>query len=136
MAAAQRTTKLFVTEVVLRRNPVCGFELSSAALRRRVNRVDWARERTPVRPFPTRHPPVAYPLASENPRAPEAVYLISRRVLEFVVTGVDGRAEIPMSVGVAAPDAGMGAYNVVLVLDRGSWRVDRWSRVRITSTDS
>jgi hypothetical protein len=41
-----------------------------------------------------------------------------------------------MMVGVAAPDAGMGAYNVLLVVDGGSWRVDRWWRVRFTSSDS
>jgi hypothetical protein len=136
IAAAQATTRLFVTEVVLRRNPVCGFSLSSAKLRRQIARDRWLREDTPVRPFPTRFPPVALPDASRDPEAPQAVYTISRRVLEFVVTGADGNPEIPMAVGVAAPDAGMGAYRVVLVIDEGNWRVDRWWRVRITSIDS
>lgn len=136
IGAAQRTTALFVTEVVLRRNPVCGYELSSTKLRRSISRRQWAAGDTPVPAFVSRHPPVAFPQASRDPEAPEAVYVISRRVLEFVVAGPGGRPEIPMMVGVAAPDAGMGAYNLVLVVDRGSWRVDRWWRVRIRSVDS
>ncbi len=77
-----------MTEVLLRRNPVCGFELGSASLRRRIEVGPWEREETPVRPFPTRFPPVAFRDASPDPEAPEAVYVISRRVLEFVVTGL------------------------------------------------
>jgi hypothetical protein len=72
--------------------------------------------------------------ASRDPSAHEAVYILSRRVAAFVVTGVGGRAEIPMIVGLAAPDAGRGAYNLVLVIEGGSWRVDRVRRVTIADS--
>ena len=34
-------------------------------------------------------------------------------------------------VPVAAPEAGRGAYNLVLVVEQGNWRVDRADRVEI-----
>lgn len=135
LGAAQRTVELFTTEVVLRHNPACGYALSSARLRQQISRRRWASGETPVRPLATRYPPVAYADASRNPDAHQAVYVISRQLLEFVRLGQDGEAQIPMMVGVAAPDAGLGSYRVILVLDEGNWRIDRWWRVHMRSRD-
>jgi hypothetical protein len=69
--------------------------------------------------------------ASRDPQAQQAVYILSRRVENFVVIDARGRATIPMMVGLAAPQAGRGAYNLLLVVENGSWRVDEVRRVTI-----
>lgn len=134
LPAAWDTTVLFVTEVVLRRNPVCGYDLSTRKLRRGLTRREWASGEGPVRPFVTRYPPVPITEASADPAAPQAVYIVSRRAREIVVPDERGRPKVPMMVGLAAPDAGMVAYDLVLVLEDGSWRVDRVWPVRLRAT--
>jgi hypothetical protein len=128
--AAHRTTALFVRTVVLREQPRCGYALGSERLRGAVRRARWARGDTPVRPFASRYPATAYRDASPDPKALQAVYVISR--------SPDAGTSSPllMIVGLAAPDAGLGAYRIRLVLDReANWRVDDWWRVRISSRD-
>jgi hypothetical protein len=125
VSAAHEATAVFVRTVVLRRQP-----LGSARLRRAVDRGRWAAGDMPVRAFASRYPPTAYRHASRDPQAPQAVYVISRSAGAAVVSPLE------MIVGLAAPDAGLGAYRVVLVLDDdGNWRVDRWWRVQISSRD-
>jgi hypothetical protein len=130
MDAAQQTTALFVRTVVLREQPRCGYALGSERLGNTVDRERWTRGDTPVRPFASRYPATAYRHASPNPSALQAVYVISR--------SPDAAATSPllMIVGLSAPDAGLGAYRIRLVLDSdANWRVDSWWRVRISSRD-
>jgi hypothetical protein len=129
--AAWQTTDLFVADVLLNGRPGCGYDLSTEHLRRGHSRDDWANGRSPVSRFTTRYPPVPMVRASRNRHAHEAVYILSRRVDGFVVVDGRGRATIPMIVGLAAPDAGRGAYNLVLIVEGGSWRVDEVRRVHI-----
>ena len=133
--AAWNTTALFITEVVLRRNPACGFGLSSKRLRALATKRAWANGRPPIKPFVTRYAPVAIADASPDPSVPQAIYVISRREGGLIVLGRNGRLEIPMAVGLAAPDAGARAFHLQLVLEDGSWRVDGWRRVAISSRD-
>jgi hypothetical protein len=128
--AAHEATALFVRTVVLREQPRCGYALGSERLRGAVERSRWIRGDTGVRSFASRYPATAYRDSSPDPDALQAVYLISR--------GPGSRTESPllMIVGLAAPDAGLGAYRVRLVLDReANWRVDHWWRVRISARD-
>jgi hypothetical protein len=133
--AAERTAALFASQVVLRENPGCGYALSSARLRQLVPLARWQRGRTTPRAFVSRYPAVAYADASSDPSAPQAVYVVSR-TSGLPTLGADGRAQISMSIGVAAPDAGLAAYRLLLVQDAGSWRVDRWRRVAISARDT
>ena len=128
--AAHQATALFVRTVVLREQPRCGYALGSERLRGAVERSRWIRGDTPVRPFASRYPATAYRDASPDPKALQAVYLISRS------PGAATAAPLLMVVGLAAPDAGLGAYRIRLVLDgEANWRVDRWWRVRISARD-
>lgn len=130
VGAAHEATALFVRTVVLRGQPRCGYALGSDRLRGAVGRARWAQGDTPVRPFASRYPPTPYRNASRDPQAPQAVYVISRSPAALAET------PLLMIVGLAAPDAGLGAYRVLLVLDgEENWRVDRWWRVRISSRD-
>jgi hypothetical protein len=119
--AAWRTTELFVTDVILNRQPACGYALGTRKLRHGL----------PLKPFARDYPAVPIARASRDPGARQAVYILSRREAAFVVLGAAGRREIPMLVGLAAPHAGRGAYNLALVVEDGSWRVDRVRRVPI-----
>jgi hypothetical protein len=121
ITAAWKTTELFVADVILAREPRCAASLGSNQLRTAGS----------ILPFSTGYPPVSIQRASRDPKARQAVYMLSRRESGFVVLGADGRPEIPMLVGLAAPRAGRGAYNLVLVVEDGSWRVDRVRRVVI-----
>lgn len=132
---AWQTTVFFVTDVLLRQNPVCGYDLSSRAMRAGLSRAQWAHGDGPVRTFVTQYPAVPVKEASDDPTAPQAVYVVSRKVRELVVSGGDGRVKAPMMVGLAAPDAGMAAYNIELVLEDGHWRVDRATEVPLTMSD-
>jgi hypothetical protein len=128
--AAHEATALFVRTVVLREQPRCGYALGSDRLRGAVERGRWVRGDTPVRPFASRYPATAYRDASPDPKALQPVYVISRS------PGASTASPLLMIVGLAAPDAGLGAYRIELVLDReANWRVDRWWRVRISSRD-
>ena len=127
---AWRTTELFVADVLLSREPACGYDLSTRHLRASRSRADWARGH-PVRPFARGYPPVSIARASRDPHARQAVYILSRREAGFVSIGADGRLEIPMMVGLSAPNTGRGAYDLALVVEDGSWRVDRVARVPI-----
>ena len=128
------TTVLFVTAVVLRRDPACGYDLSTRRLRGNFSRSEWARG-GPVKPFVTRYPPTPVARASSDPNSPEAVYVLSRKVLQLAEVDARGHLTIPISVGLSAPDAGMSAYRLVLELENGSWRVDRASRVTLHFSD-
>jgi hypothetical protein len=132
---AWQTTVFFVTDVVLRENPVCGYDLSSRAMRAGLSRAQWAHGDGPVKTFVTQYPAVPIKEASEDPAAPEAVYVLSRTVREAVVSDGRGRVKVPMKVGLFAPDAGMAAYNIDLVLENGHWRVDQAIEVRLTMSD-
>ena len=132
--AAWDTAALFVSEVVLGNDPACGYDLTTARLRGGLSRREWASGAAPVQRFVTRYPPTPVARASRDPNAPQAVYALSRRVRELMQRR-NGRWTIPMSVGLAAPDAGLGAYRLVLELENGSWRVDRASPVRLRSSD-
>jgi hypothetical protein len=129
VASAWKTTELFVADVMLNRRPSCGHDLSTRRLRGHHHRAEWGTSRSPVHAFSTHYPAVPMSRASRDPRAPQAVYILSRTVDAFVVFDRAGRATIPMMVGVSAPDAGRAAYNVLLVLEDGSWRVDRVRRI-------
>lgn len=129
------TTTLFVTEVVLRRDPACGYDLSTRRLRGGLSRREWASGAGPVKPFVTRYPPTPVAFASRDPNAPQAVYVVSRKVRELAEVDGRGRLTIPISVGLAAPDAGLSAYRLVLQLEGGSWRVDRAAPVRLRFSD-
>jgi len=120
-ATAWRTAELFVADVILARSPGCGDRLSTRALIGRGS----------PHPFSHAYPAVPIARASRDPDAREAVYILSRKSGPLIVLGEDGRPEIPFVVGVAAPKAGRGAYDLVLVVERGSWRVDRADRVEI-----
>ena len=133
--AAWETTALFVTEVVLARDPACGYDLSTKRLRGGLSRSEWAEGDGPVRPFVSRYRPTPVARASSDPNAPEAVYAVSRRVRELMQIDARGQRTIPISVGLAAPDAGLAAYRLVLKLEDGSWRVDRASPVRLRFSD-
>jgi hypothetical protein len=133
--AAWDTTTLFVTEVVLRHDPACGYDLSTKRLRGGFSRREWARGAGPVKPFVTRYRPTPVTRASSDPNSPEAVYALSRQVRELLQLDAAGRWTIPISVGLAAPDAGMSAYRLVLELEDGSWRVDRATPVRLRFSD-
>lgn len=134
IAVAWRTTELFTADMLLNRSPACGYDLSTEHLRGGRSREDWAHGRSPVHGLPTHYPPVSITVASRDPSAHQAVYILSRRVAAFIVVGPGGRAEIPMMVGLAAPDAGRGAYHVSLIVEKGSWRVDRVERVVIVDS--
>jgi hypothetical protein len=121
---AWKTAELFVADVILNREPVCGYDLSTRHLR------------GTLPPFSIDYPPVPIARASREPDARQAVYIPSRRQAGFVVLGAGGRQKIPMMVGLAAPHVGRGAYNLVLVVENGSWRVDRVSRVAIADRSS
>ncbi len=124
-ATAWDTTVFFVTDVLMRKNPVCGYDLSSRKLRGALTRAQWANEESSLKTFTTRYPAVSVRDASDDPKAPEAVYVLSRTVREVIVSDGQGRVIAPMKVGLFAPDAGMAAYDVELVLEDGHWRVDR-----------
>ncbi len=134
VAAAWDTTELFVTDVILNGSPACGYDLSTRHLRASHSRSEWGTERAPVHPFATHYPPVSILHASRDPKARQAVYILSRRSGGFVVLDPTGRATIPMMAGLSAPDAGRGAYNLVLVIEDGSWRVDEVHRVRVADS--
>ena len=123
--------ELFVADVMLSRSPTCGYDLSTRRLRGNHGRDEWGTERSPVHAFSKRCPAVPMIRASRDPHAGQAVYILSRRVGGFVVLDAKGRAAIPMIVGVAAPEAGRGAYNLLLVVEDGSWRVDRVRRITV-----
>jgi hypothetical protein len=129
--SAWKTTELFVADVVLNRSPTCGYDLSTRRLRGHHGRDEWGTERSPVHAFSKRYPVVPVIRASRDPRAHQAVYVLSRRVGGFVVFDSKGRASIPMIVGVSSPDAGRAAYNLLLVVEDGSWRVDRVRRITV-----
>jgi hypothetical protein len=125
------TTELFVSTVLLNDGPACGYDLSTRHLRHGHSRAEWAHGRAGVRRFATGYGAVPIAQASRDPQAQQAVYILSRRVENFVVIDARGRATIPMMVGLAAPQAGRGAYNLLLVVENGSWRVDEVRRVTI-----
>ena len=129
LGAAQETTALFVRAVVLRAQPRCGYALGSERLRIAFGPERWATGDTPVRPFVSRYPATAYKDANPDPKAREAVYVISR------IAGAATGSPLLMVVGLSAPDAGVGAYRIQLVLDGDNWRVDRWWRVEISVKD-
>jgi hypothetical protein len=124
-----------VTEVVLRHDPACGYDLSTKRLRGSLSRREWARGAGPVKPFVTRYRPTPVARASSDPNAPEAVFVVSRQVRELMQLDAAGRWRIPISVGLAAPDAGLSAYRLVLQLEDGSWRVDRATPVELHFSD-
>ena len=128
---AWSTTVFFVTDVLMRKNPVCGYDLSSRQLRGALSRAQWANGDGPVETFVTRFPAVSVRDASDDPAAPEAVYALSRTVREMVTSDGSGRVIAPLKVGLFAPDAGMAAYNVELVLENGQWRVDKATAVNL-----
>jgi hypothetical protein len=132
--AAWDTTELFVTDVILNGSPACGYDLSTEHLRGGHSRSEWGTDRAPVHAFATHYPPVPILHASRDPNARQAVYILSRRVGGFVVLDPAGRPTIPMMVGLAAPDAGRGAYNLVLIVEDGSWRVDEVHRVKVADS--
>ena len=129
--SAWQTTELFVADVMLNQRPSCGHDLSTRRLRGRHHREEWGTSRSPVHAFSTRYPAVPMIRASRDPHAPQAVYILSRTVDAFVVFDRDGRPTIPMMVGVSAPGAGRAAYNLLLVVEDGNWRVDRVRRVNV-----
>lgn len=129
------TTVFFVTDVLMSKNPVCGFDLSSDGLRGKLTRAQWANGEGPIEIFVTQYPAVPVAMASKDPAAPEAVYVLSRTVRELVVSDGRGRVKAPMKVGLFAPDAGMAAYNLELVLENGHWRVDKATAVALTMSD-
>jgi hypothetical protein len=129
VASAWATTELFVADVMLNRSPTCGQDLSTQRLRGHHSRAEWGTSRSPVHAFSTHYPAVPIARASRDPRAPQAVYILSRTIDSFVVFDRNGRATIPMKVGVSAPHAGRAAYNLLLVVEDGSWRVDRVRRI-------
>jgi hypothetical protein len=131
LAAAWSTTERFVADVILDASPGCGYDLSTQRLRHGKSRNDWATTRSPVDRFASRYPPTPIARASRNPKARQAVYILSRREGGIVVFDKAGRKTIPMMVGVSAPDAGLGAYNLVLVIEDGNWRVDTVKRVHL-----
>ena len=131
MEAAWSTTERFVADVILNASPGCGYDLSTRHLRDGRSRADWATTRSPVKRFATRYPPTPIVHASRDPKAHQAVYVLSRRASAFVVLDRAGRQTIPMMVGLSAPDAGLGAYNLVLVIEDGNWRVDAVKRVHL-----
>jgi hypothetical protein len=120
VAAAWRTTELYVADVILARQPRCSSALASRSLR----------SRRVVRPFSTGYPPVAIARASHDPHVRQAVYMLSRRDLGLATIGPHG-LQMTMLVGLAAPHAGRGAYDLVLVVENGSWRVDSVRRIAI-----
>ena len=120
LSSAWITTELFVKDVILNRSPTCGFDLSTRRLRDGRPREAWNRGGSPVQRFATRYPPVSIKRASRDPAARQAVYILSRRTAEIVVIGANGRPTIPMLVGLAAPDAGSGAYRILLVIEKSS----------------
>jgi len=132
--AAWRTTELFVADVILSREPGCGYDLATRHLRGRHSRAEWAEGGLPLKPFSTGYPPVPISTASRDPHAAQAVYMLSRRAGSLVVPGANGRPEIPMMVGIAAPTAGLGAYSIMLIVENGSWRVDSVQRVHLVHT--
>jgi hypothetical protein len=128
--AATAATALFVRTVVLSEQPGCGYALGSDRLRDEVSRARWLQGDIPVRPFPSRYPATAYRDASPDPKVRQAVFVISRS------PDAIGTSPLVMIVGLSAPDAGVGAYRVRLVLDgHENWRVDHWWRVQISSRD-
>jgi hypothetical protein len=134
VASAWHTTELFVADVMLNRSPTCGHDLATRRLRGNHSRAEWGTSHSPVHAFSTHYPAVPMIRASRDPRAPQAVYILSRTTDTFVVVDRKGRATIPMMVGVSAPGAGRAAYNLTLVLEDGSWRVDRVRRVTVHDT--
>lgn len=125
------TTALWVADVVMRRQPSCGYTLASRRLRARLARREWAAGKSPVQVFATRYPVVAYAEARSDSARTQAVYAVSRRLHDLVRIGADGTYEAHMAAGLAAPDGGLAGYDLVLRLEDGSWRVDRCWRVRV-----
>jgi hypothetical protein len=130
-AAAWSTTELFVADVILNSRPTCGYDLSTRRLRDGKSRSDWGTTRSPVKRFATRYPATPILHASRNPKAHQAVYVLSRRPGGEIGIDATGRPTLPMMVGLSAPDAGVGAYNLVLVVEDGRWRVDAVRRVHL-----
>jgi hypothetical protein len=131
LEALRTTTALWVTDVVMRQQPRCGYSLATRRLRGRLPRAEWAAGKSPVQVFVTRYPVVAYANARPDSPRTQAVYAISRRLHDIVRVGVDGTYVADMAAGLAAPDGGLAGYNLVLRLEDGSWHVDRCWRVRI-----
>jgi hypothetical protein len=129
--AIRGTTTLWVTDVLMRQHPGCGYQLASRRLRDRLSRRDWASGKSPVQVFATRYPVVPYALARPDSPRTQAVYAISRRFHDIVHPGPGGVSQASMAAGLAAPDAGLAGYNLELRLENGTWRVDRCERVRI-----
>ena len=120
VAAAWRTTELFVADVILARQPRCSDALATRQLR----------SQRDVAPFSTGYTPVSIARASHDPNARQAVYMLSRRDLGLATIGPHG-PQITMLVGLAAPHAGRGAYDIGLVVEHGSWRVDSVRRIAL-----
>jgi hypothetical protein len=125
------TTALWVTDVLMRQEPGCGYELATRRLRARLSRADWAAGKSPVPVFATRFPVVAYADARKDSARTQAVYAISRRLHEVLQPGRDGTFEAHMAAGLAAPDTGLAGYDLVLRLEDGGWRIDRCWRVTV-----
>jgi hypothetical protein len=125
------TTAFWVTDVLMRQEPGCGYELATRRLRARLSRADWAAGKSPVPVFATHFPVVAYAQARPDSPRTQAVYTISRRLHEVLQLGRDGIFEAHMAAGLAAPDTGLAGYDLVLRLEDGGWRIDRCWRVTV-----
>lgn len=131
LETVRATTALWVTDVLMRQEPGCGYELATHRLRGRLSRADWAAGKSPVQVFATRFPVVAYAQARADSPRTQAVYTISRRLHDVLQLGRDGTFEAHMAAGLAAPDTGLAGYDLVLRLEDGAWRIDRCWRVAI-----
>jgi hypothetical protein len=129
--AIQATTALWVTDVLMRQHPGCGYRLASSRLRQRLARDEWAAGKSPVTVVRTRYPVVPYAQARDDSPRTQAVFAISRRFHDVVSVRGDGEYEAAMAAGIATPDAGLAAFNLLLRLEGGSWHVDRSWRVPI-----
>jgi hypothetical protein len=131
LETVRATTALWVTDVLMRQEPGCGYELATRRLRARLSRADWAAGKSPVPVFATHFPVVAYAQARPDSPRTQAVYTISRRLHEVLQLGRDGIFEAHMAAGLAAPDTGLAGYDLVLRLEDGGWRIDRCWRVTV-----
>lgn len=129
--AIQATTALWVTDVLMRQHPGCGYHLASSRLRGRLARDEWVAGKSPVPVVRTRYPVVPYARARADSPRTQAVFAISRRFHDIVNVRGDGEYEAAMAAGIATPDAGLAAFNLVLRLEDGSWHVDRSWRVSV-----
>ena len=104
-ASAGRVADAFIRTAVLRRRPVCSFDLVTPRFRQGLTQAEWASGDIPVQPFLTHYPD---------------------RLRTDTTPGVNLPRERSTWVALAAEDAPAALFELVVVLRKDRWLVDYW----------